>query len=108
MWEPVRKSGVALPKGFDHDRLTINQINTLVRSTKPLIKGLVRSISERLAISMALPPLLADALHNLKGHCTRARHGDRKPYTIYDLDSCLKVIADGEAIVQIITRFHPR
>lgn len=104
----VRKIGWTLPSAFDHDRLTINQINKLLRSADPLVKGLVRSISERLKISMALPPLLADALRNLKGHCTRARHGDRKPYTIDDLASCLKVIAEGEAIVQIITRFHPR
>lgn len=108
VWEPVRKSGWALPKEFDYDRLTINQINRLLRSTNPLIKGLVRSISERFKISMALPPLLADALHNLKDHCTRARHGDRKPYTIDDLASCLKVIAEGEAIVQIMTHFRPR
>ena len=108
VWEPVRKSGVALPKEFDYDRLTINQINRLLGSTNPLIKGLVRSIAERFKISMALPPLLADALHDLKGHCTRARHGDRKPYTIDDLASCLKVIAEGEAIVQIMTQFRPR
>ena len=108
VWATFRKIGVALPSAFNHDRLTINQINKLLRSADPLVKGLVRSISERLKISMALPPLLADALRNLKGHCTRARHGDRKPYTIDDLASCLKVIAEGEAIVQIITRFHPR
>ncbi len=108
VWAPFRKIGFALPKTFNHDRLTINQINKLLRSVDPLLKGVVRSISERLKISMALPPLLADALHNLERHCTRARHGDRKPYTIDDLASCLKVIAEGEAIVQIITLFHPR
>jgi len=108
VWEPVRKSGVALPREFDHDRLTINQINRLLRSTNPLIKGLVRSISERFKISMVLAPPLAIALPNLTDHCTRARHGDRKPYIIDDLDSCLKVIAEGEAIVHIITLFHPR
>ena len=109
VWAPFRKTGVALPKEFNHDRLTINQINKLLQSSADfLVKGLVRSISERLKISMALPPLLADALHNLKGHCTRARHGDRKQYTIDDLASCLKVIAEGEAIVQIMTQFRPR
>lgn len=108
VWAPFRKVGVTLPSTFNHDRLTINQINKLLRSADPLVKGLVRSISERLMISMALPPLLADALHKLKGHCTRARHGDRKPYTSDDLDLCLKVIAEGEAIVQIMTQFRPR
>ncbi len=108
VWAPFRKIGVALPSAFNHDRLTINQINKLLRSADPMVKGLVRSISERLKISMSIPPLLADALHNLKGHCTRARHGDRKPYTIDDLASCLKVIAEGEAIAHIITLFHPR
>lgn len=108
MWASVRKFGGALPSEFDHDRLTINQINRLLRSTKLLIKGLVRSISERFKISMVLAPSLAVALHNLTYHCTRARHGDGKPYTSDDLDLCLKVIAEGEPIVQIITRFHPR
>ncbi len=108
VWLPFRKIGVALPSTFNHDRLTINQINKLLRSTDPLVKGLVRSISERLKIPTALPPLLADALHNLKDNCTRARHGDRKPYTIDDLDSCLKIITEGEAIVQIIAQFRPR
>lgn len=107
VWVPVRKIGVALPREFDHDRLTINQINRLLGSSKPLFKGLVRSISERFKISMVLPPPLAGALDNLKDNCTRARHGDRKPYTIDDLDSCLKVIAEGEAIVQIMTQFCP-
>lgn len=108
VWEPVCKSGVALPREFDHDRLTINQINRLLRSTNPLIKGLVRSISERFKISMVLAPPLVVALYNLTDHCTRARHGDRKPYTIDDLASCLTVIAEGEAIVQIMTQFRPR
>lgn len=108
VWRPVRRSGVALPREFDHDRLTINQINRLLRSTNLLMKGLVRSISERFKISMVLAPPLAVALHNLTDHCTRARHGDGKPYTSDDLDLCLKGIAEGEAIVQIITRFHPR
>ncbi|MFY4728394.1 hypothetical protein [Nitrospira sp. BLG_2] len=108
VWAPVRKVDGAMPKAFDHDRLTINQINKLLRGAEPLAKGLVRSISERLKISLSLAPPLAVALHNLKDHCNRARHGDKKPYTIDDLDSCLKVIAEGEAIVQIITRFHPR
>nr|WP_281721430.1 hypothetical protein [Nitrosomonas nitrosa] len=108
VWASVRKFGGALPSEFDHDRLTMNQINKLLRGVEPQTKSLGQSISERLKISMALPPPLADALRNLKHHCNRARHGDRKPYTVKDLDSCLKVIAEGEAIVQIITRFHPR
>lgn len=108
VWRPVRKSGVALPREFDHDRLTINQINRLLRSANLLMKGLVRSISERFKISMVLAPPLAVALHNLIDHCTRARHGDSKPYTSDDLDLCLKGIAEGEAIVQIITQFCPR
>ena len=108
VWAPFGKISVALPNAFNHDRLTINQINKLLRSAEPLVKGLVQSISERLKISMVLTPPLAVALHNLKDNCNRARHGDRKPYTIDDLDSCLKVLAEGEAIVRVITLFHPR
>jgi hypothetical protein len=110
VWALVRKSeiGGALPSKFDYDRLTINQISSLLRSTNPLNKGLVRSISERLKISMVLAPPLAVALSSLTDHSTRPRHGDRKPYTIDDLDLFLKVIAKGAAIVEIMTQFHPR
>ena len=107
VWAPFRKISGTLPRAFNHDRLTINQISRLLRSGDSLIKGLVRSISERFKISMVLAPPLAVALYNLKDHCTRARHGDGKPYTIDDLDACLKVIAEGVAIVQVITQFRP-
>ncbi|MEK6803678.1 MAG: hypothetical protein AABZ34_13595 [Nitrospirota bacterium] len=108
VWAPVRKIGVVLPGAFDHGRLTINQITRLFHSAEPLIKGITRSISERLKITLTLPPLLASALHKLKDHCTRARHGDRKPYTAADLDACMRAITKGETIVQILDLFRSR
>lgn len=106
VWAPFRKVSRPLPKELDHDRLTINQISRLLRSAEPLNKGLVLSACERLKLTLSLSPLLATALRTLKDHCNRARHGDRKPYTVTDLDACMEAITRGEAIVKILVLFH--
>jgi hypothetical protein len=108
VWAPFRRIEMPLPPEFRHERLTINQIYRLFHSAEPLIKGIARSVSERLRIKFALSPLQATALQKLKDHCNRARHGDRKPYTPADLDACMRAITEGEAIVQILDLFRPR
>ena len=107
IWTPFRGTSAILPKEFRHDRLTINQIKKLLLGREPLVLGLRESIGKRLKVTLDVSPALEDALRKLVDHSTRARHGDRKPYTVADFDECMKAIGESETIVQIIALFLP-
>ena len=75
---------------------------------EPFVKGLLESICRRLRLTLDLSPELETVLRTLVDHSTRARHGDRKPYTVADLDVCMGAISEGLAVLEIIAMFRPR
>jgi hypothetical protein len=108
IWTPFRKDFTVPPSEFRHDRLTINQIKRLLIAHEPFVKGLREASCRRLRLTLGLSPALETALRRLVDHSTRARHGDRKPYTVADLDVCMGSISEGLAVLEIIALFHPR
>lgn len=107
IWTPFRGTSAILPGEFRFERLTINQIKRLLLSREPVVQGLREAVGKRLKLTLKLSPELENALRKLVDHSTRARHGDRKPYRVADLEDCLGAILEGDTVVQVIRLFHP-
>ncbi|HSE57928.1 MAG TPA: hypothetical protein VLA99_04425 [Nitrospiraceae bacterium] len=108
VWIPFRKVITTLPSEFQSERLTINRIKRLITAHEPLVRALCEEVHRRLHLTLRLSSALKKTLQSLVDHSTRARHGDRKPYTVADLDECLEAISGGRAVLEIIAVFHPR
>jgi hypothetical protein len=108
VWASFREASTILPSEFKSERLTINQIKRLLIAREPFVKGLREGICRRRRLTLGLSPALETVLRKLVDHSTRARHGDRKPYTVADLDVCMGAISEGPAVLEIIAMFHPR
>lgn len=105
IWVPFRGTSAILPSELKSERLTINQIKKLLLGREPFVLGLRESVGKRSKLTLDLSPALENALRKLVDHSTRARHGDRKPYMLTDLEDCLGAIGKGDAVVQIIALF---
>ncbi|MEX5212817.1 MAG: hypothetical protein NW703_01515 [Nitrospiraceae bacterium] len=108
VWTPFRKASPTLPSEFKSERLTINQMKRWLTAHEPLVSAFRDDVCRRLHLTLRLSPALQMALQSLVDHSTRARHGDRKPYTVVNLDECMEAISEGLAILEIIAVFHPR